>query len=61
MHENAIDTVQTLHEETMNPSILFWLVYALWTVVIVYLIAAAAGVSRDTETHLGRVLSSCLQ
>jgi protein-S-isoprenylcysteine O-methyltransferase Ste14 len=43
-----------LHEETVNPSIFIWLVYALWIIVIVYLIAAAAGVNRDTETHLGQ-------
>jgi protein-S-isoprenylcysteine O-methyltransferase Ste14 len=36
----------------MNPRIFIWLVYALWLVVIVYLIVAAIGVKRDTQPHL---------
>jgi len=36
----------------MNPSIFIWCIYALWLALIVYLIVAAMGVKRDTETHL---------
>jgi protein-S-isoprenylcysteine O-methyltransferase Ste14 len=38
----------------VDTTILTWLVYALWLVLIVYLIVAARGGKRDTETHLSQ-------
>jgi protein-S-isoprenylcysteine O-methyltransferase len=35
----------------MNPSIFIWIIYALWLILIAYLVVAAIGTKRDTEQH----------
>jgi protein-S-isoprenylcysteine O-methyltransferase Ste14 len=35
----------------MNPAIFIWLVYALWFILVVYLIVSAIGVKPDTQPH----------
>jgi protein-S-isoprenylcysteine O-methyltransferase Ste14 len=37
-----------------------WLIYALWSILIVYLTVSAMGVKRDTEPHLGQSLGLML-
>jgi protein-S-isoprenylcysteine O-methyltransferase Ste14 len=36
----------------MNPSIFIWLVYALWIILVLYLIVSAVGVKRDVHDNL---------
>ncbi|SDR02067.1 Protein-S-isoprenylcysteine O-methyltransferase Ste14 [Rhizobiales bacterium GAS113] len=36
----------------MNPSIFIWIIYALWTILIAYLVVSAKGAKQDTEGHL---------
>src|SRR5438046_4360700 len=38
----------------MNPAVYSWLVYAGWTVLIVYLIVASRNAKRDEEVDLGQ-------
>src|SRR6266542_2723141 len=38
----------------MDPALLVWLIYALWLILVVYLIVAARGGRQDTQTHLGQ-------
>jgi protein-S-isoprenylcysteine O-methyltransferase Ste14 len=38
----------------MNPAIFMWVIYALWFILIIFLIVAAAGAKQDTERHLGQ-------
>lgn len=40
----------------MNPSILIWLIYALWFGLVVYLTVSGIGAKRDTEQHLRQSL-----
>jgi protein-S-isoprenylcysteine O-methyltransferase len=40
----------------MNPAIFTWLIYALWLVLVVYLVVAARDAKPDTQTHLGQSL-----
>ncbi|SEC73752.1 Protein-S-isoprenylcysteine O-methyltransferase Ste14 [Rhizobiales bacterium GAS188] len=36
----------------MNPSIFIWIIYALWIILIAYLVVSAKGAKQDTEGHL---------
>jgi protein-S-isoprenylcysteine O-methyltransferase len=38
--------------EIMNTSVFIWIVYALWLILVAYLIVSAIGANRDTECHL---------
>jgi protein-S-isoprenylcysteine O-methyltransferase len=35
----------------MNPAIFIWLIYALWFILVVYLMVAAIGAKQDTQEH----------
>src|SRR5262245_25297489 len=38
--------------EIMNTSVFIWIVYALWLILVAYLIVSAIGAKRDTQCHL---------
>ena len=40
----------------MNPAIFIWLVYALWFVLVLFLIISAIGVKQETQGHLSQSL-----
>src|SRR5262249_12845179 len=45
-----------LLKKSMNPAIFTWLIYALWLVLVVYLVVADRDAKPDTQTHLGHSL-----
>jgi protein-S-isoprenylcysteine O-methyltransferase Ste14 len=42
----------TLSAINMNSSIYIWLIYALWGILVIYLVISARGVKQDTRLHL---------
>jgi protein-S-isoprenylcysteine O-methyltransferase len=38
----------------MDRAIFIWVIYALWLILVIFLIVTAVGVKRDTERHLGQ-------